>query len=151
MYNLHFSANCCHFYSHQFLTFIHYIFLSLYIGPETQSDSEIRMGKYGVLMSLYQECQARLTEPSGEDNHVLSLDDISHLLGQHIVGTNPKVIGNLENDKPSEKEEEDKLLFQEFLLDPSISVGDLLKENGVTIDSFVRFACGEDLPQDEAN
>lgn len=131
-------------------------------GPEITTDSGCRLGKYGVILSLSQQAQ----QPEGsEGSNIIPVDELSHLLGQHIVGMNPKLVGSLEEDEAAEtrsseaaetesdeaaetKEEEEKLVRQEFLLDPSVSVGELLKKNGVMVHTFYRFACGEELPQE---
>lgn len=63
---------------------------------------------------------------------------------QHIVGMNPEKVGNKESDEPNtSKDDETCLIYQEFLLDPDIIVGELLEENGLEVLDFQRFACGE--------
>ncbi|XP_076458445.1 elongation factor Ts, mitochondrial-like [Babylonia areolata] len=141
--------------------------LSAYVhasGPEIATDSDTRLGKYGVVISLDQHT----TQGSSEGKEALPLDEISHALGQHIVGMNPKLVGCWESEEPGagedkeeqggeegkeegkeEEKEEERLVFQEFLLDPSLRVGELLKVNGVRVNTFHRFACGEELPEDE--
>ncbi|XP_041374512.1 elongation factor Ts, mitochondrial-like isoform X2 [Gigantopelta aegis] len=54
-----------------------------------------------------------------------------------------------DEEKTKIKEEESRLVCQEFLLDSSCTVGDILKENNLVIKDFVRFECGEELPEDE--
>lgn len=46
--------------------------------------------------------------------------------------------------------EEDKLLQQEFLLDTSMTVGELLCINGVEVSHFLRYACGEEIGETES-
>lgn len=53
-----------------------------------------------------------------------------------------------EDEEKKEKEGdgetiEDEMLKQEYLLDPSLTVGDLLLEENVEVIDFVRFECGE--------
>ena len=43
-------------------------------------------------------------------------------------------------------EEEDRLLFQRFLLEPDKNVAQILHQNGIVVDLFHRFCCGESLP-----
>ncbi|XP_063699594.1 elongation factor Ts, mitochondrial [Culicoides brevitarsis] len=63
---------------------------------------------------------------------------------QHIVGMNPQKVGNKEQDEPNpSKDDETCLIYQEYLLDPDVVVGDLLEENGLEVLDFQRFACGE--------
>lgn len=104
------------------------------------------------------------------------MNDLGSLLCQHIVGMNPKEVGkyspsndrikgdnseNLNNievhgeddsvkDKGEEEQvEETQLLNQEFLLDNTMSVGELIAQNGVHVVDFVRYACGEVLDADK--
>lgn len=154
-------------------------------GPEINACNNCCLGKYGVLMSLQHDGKCHERDECNPYSG-LSLDKVSNVLGQHIVGMNPKIIGYLNQDnscnraprtcqededdscnrptrscpdreenkceEPPRREckepEEDRLLFQEFLLDQNISVGDMLKKNGVTVKAFARFACGEALPDD---
>ncbi|XP_025090053.1 elongation factor Ts, mitochondrial-like [Pomacea canaliculata] len=153
--------------------------------PEINACNNCCLGKYGVLMSLQHDGKCHERDECNPYSG-LSLDKVSNVLGQHIVGMNPKIIGYVNPDnscnraprtcqededdscnrptrscpdreenkceEPPRREckepEEDRLLFQEFLLDQNISVGDMLKKNGVTVKAFARFACGEALPDD---
>jgi translation elongation factor EF-Ts len=61
---------------------------------------------------------------------------------------NPKSIGS-SDEKPNEnKEEESQLIYQELLVDPEITVGEMLSENNVTVADFVRFEIGEEIPEE---
>lgn len=51
-----------------------------------------------------------------------------------------------DEEKPV-KPEETRLVFQEFLFDPEMVVGEYIKENGVTVNKFVRIECGEVIPE----
>ncbi|XP_070563364.1 elongation factor Ts, mitochondrial-like [Ptychodera flava] len=55
--------------------------------------------------------------------------------------------GDTEEARPTESWtiDETEMVKQEFLLDPSVKVGELLKEEGVEIVDFVRYQCGEEL------
>lgn len=65
-------------------------------------------------------------------------------LCQHIIGLNPTKVGDAQLDKPNEnKDDESCLIFQEYLLDPSVTVGELIAENNLEIVDFHRFECGE--------
>ncbi|KAL8585051.1 hypothetical protein ACOMHN_043687 [Nucella lapillus] len=140
--------------------------LSAYVhasGPEISTDPDCRLGKYGVVINLD---SPTTPPPVREGGEAIPLDELSHALGQHIVGMNPKLVGcweveesegarsteeekGEEEKKEEEEKEEERLVYQEFLLDASQSVGELLKNNGVVVNTFYRFACGEELPQDE--
>lgn len=58
----------------------------------------------------------------------------------------PLRIGNPEVDEPNqESEDETSLIHQEFLLDPSITVQQLLAETETQILDFIRFEMGETI------
>lgn len=48
------------------------------------------------------------------------------------------------------KLEDTRLVFQEFMMDSDLLVGEYLKENNVTVNKFVRFECGEEIPSDDS-
>lgn len=53
-------------------------------------------------------------------------------------------------DKPSTNtQEETRLLFQEYALDEDVTVKEILDENDLTVTDFVRFECGELLPEEK--
>lgn len=122
------------------------------------------MGKYGALLTL--------REVRTEAQPELLLDETTQLICQHIVGMNPKVIGergeeltekpsDLDNESESTrnpddsdgeempkekvKVEENRLIYQEYLLDNSITMGEFMDNNCVDVLDFVRYECGEDL------
>ncbi|XP_076242965.1 elongation factor Ts, mitochondrial isoform X2 [Calliopsis andreniformis] len=93
------------------------------------------VGRYGALVAL----------KSKENNATMGMQ-----LCQHIIGMNPVKIGNSEVDEPhSDAEDEPVMLYQEFLLDPSMSVQQLLQNEGIEIIDFVRFEIGETLERDQ--
>lgn len=56
----------------------------------------------------------------------------------------PESIGDPEKDVPNaDPESENVLIFQEFLLDTNLTVGNILQENESKVLDFVRFECGE--------
>ncbi|XP_016282678.1 elongation factor Ts, mitochondrial isoform X2 [Monodelphis domestica] len=89
------------------------------------------LGKYGALVI----CQT--TEKKQ------NLEDLGRRLGQHVVGMAPLSVGSMD-DEPG-GEEETKMLAQPYLLDPSITLGQYVKPQGVSVIDFLRFECGEDL------
>lgn len=76
---------------------------------------------------------------------------------QQIQENQPASVSTLENQdddeesgfirKEAPEEDETVLLNQEFLLDPSLTVRDFLVQNSVEVVDFVRFECGEELPE----
>ncbi|XP_067687790.1 elongation factor Ts, mitochondrial-like [Haliotis asinina] len=139
-------------------------FLSSYVhvsGAEINTNSECRLGKFGSLLEL-QDLPVMSEESSDstssdsdtdssssdEEEAPLTREEACRQLAQHVVGMNPRHIGK-EDDEPSKsKDEEDKLIFQEFLMDPRLLVKDMLRKNHLAIKEFVRFECGEDLGED---
>ncbi|CAL1547727.1 unnamed protein product [Lymnaea stagnalis] len=140
--------------------------LASYIHPSNSSKSQksVLLGKYGSIVEMKKNNKV--------EKPVMSLNDLSSHICQHIVGMNPKTVCEYiprENKKPVEEKrfdeedifnedgsseaavqmqvevEEDKLLNQEFLLDTTMTVGELVSINGVEILQFRRFACGEEV------
>lgn len=52
-------------------------------------------------------------------------------------------IDNLDDKNSASKVEEDGMLEQDFLLDPSCTVGQVASDYGIDILDFVRYECGE--------
>lgn len=96
------------------------------------SPNDPQLGKYGAIVVM-----KSINNPNVEINKNIC---------QHIVGMNPKKIGVKDIDEPNEiKDDEQCLIYQEYLLEPSITVDELLNENGIKIIDFQRFECGENL------
>lgn len=87
------------------------------------------LGKYGALVV----CET--SEPQA------NLADIGRRLGQHVVGMAPLSVGSLDDEPGGEAET--KMLSQPYLLDPSITLGQYVQPQGVSVVDFVRFECGE--------
>ena len=97
------------------------------------AESAVAMGTYGALLHL-------LPSDGDEFADSAAVQALGTKICQHVVGMNPEVIklGNKGVDDESKA-----LLSQEYLLDQSISVGDLLEKNKVRATKFVRYALGE--------
>lgn len=87
------------------------------------------MGTYGAAVVL---------KPIRENLERSNLATFARTLSQHVIGMNPKVICATEGVAI-----EDTLLGQEFLLDDSKQVGDLVKEAGVEVIDFIRYSINE--------
>lgn len=93
-------------------------------------ENESQLGRFGTIVAL--------------KSNALPSQELRKNICQHIVGMNPKKIGIKDSDQPNEsKDDEDCLIFQEYLLDPTITVDQLLNENNVNVIDFQRFECGE--------
>ncbi|XP_036721450.1 elongation factor Ts, mitochondrial isoform X1 [Balaenoptera musculus] len=87
------------------------------------------LGKYGALV---------ICETS---ERKANLEDLGRRLGQHVVGMAPLSVGSLDDEPGGEAET--KMLSQPYLLDPSITLGQYVQPQGVSVVDFVRFECGE--------
>lgn len=112
--------------------------LSSYAHPSGVAKNETQLGKFGGLVALTKTPTPEATE------------DLGKKLCQHIVGMHPNKLGT-ENDEPAKDVDDEKcLIYQEYLLDDSLLVGEVLKENGVEIVEFKRFECGEEPANSQA-
>ncbi|XP_010596704.1 elongation factor Ts, mitochondrial isoform X1 [Loxodonta africana] len=87
------------------------------------------LGKYGALVV----CET--------SERKANLEDLGRRLGQHVVGMAPLSVGSLDDEPGGEMET--KMLSQPYLLDPSITLGQYVQPQGVSVVDFVRFECGE--------
>ncbi|KAL1774879.1 elongation factor Ts, mitochondrial [Sigmodon hispidus] len=87
------------------------------------------LGKYGALVV----CET--SEQSA------NLKDVGRRLGQHVVGMAPLSVGSLDDEPGGETET--RMLSQPYLLDPSITLGQYVQPQGVSVIDFIRFECGE--------
>lgn len=89
----------------------------------------MRFGRYGAIVAFR----------SAETNL-----DLQKNLVQHIIGMDPNKVGEKGKDEPVENKDDEKcLIHQEYLLDPSATVGEILQENQLEVVDFQRFECGE--------
>lgn len=104
-------------------------------ASEAKSPDQLQFGKFGSIVALH--------DHSGVDQA-----DTQRNICQHIVGMNPSKIGVIDVDKPAEnKDDESCLIHQEYLLDPSMTMHELLQEHNIEIVDFLRYQCGETLDQ----
>lgn len=52
-------------------------------------------------------------------------------------------LDNIDKNKSNSEIEEDGMLEQDFLLDPSMTVGQVATDYGIDVLDFVRYECGE--------
>lgn len=106
-------------------------YVGSYVHGATHSPSlhNLVLGKYGALVVCEtSDCKA-------------NLEDLGRRLGQHVVGMAPLSVGSLDDEPGGEAET--KMLSQPYLLDPSITLGQYVQPQGVSVVDFVRFECGE--------
>ncbi|XP_073827139.1 elongation factor Ts, mitochondrial [Musca autumnalis] len=113
--------------------------LSGYAHPQTTSaicpQNVTQLGKYGAIVAF-------------RGNKID--EELQKNLCQHIVGLNPKKVGEEGKDEPNaNKDEETCLIHQEYLIDDDKTVGEVLKENNVAIIDYQRFECGEVATNDD--
>ncbi|XP_030025077.1 elongation factor Ts, mitochondrial isoform X2 [Manduca sexta] len=103
--------------------------ITAYTHPAPATPGDYSAGKYGALLAYKQ--------PN-------DLQDFGRQLCQHIVGCAPVKIGDKEKDKPAKNSDDETcLIFQEYLLDPSYTVEEVMEQNKLEIIDYVRFSCGE--------
>ncbi|KAI3379079.1 hypothetical protein SNEBB_009496 [Seison nebaliae] len=73
------------------------------------------------------------------------IEEVARNISEHIVGMNPKTIETNEMDETKKKieEDEDCLIKQEYLLDPSMTVGEYIRDK-IDIEHFIRFGVNEE-------
>lgn len=104
--------------------------LTGYVHPSSNQTSPIMLGKFGALLA-YKSDRNETT------------DKISRQICQHVVGMNPKKVG-CEKDKPNKNNDEETcLIYQDFVMDESTKVGEVLKEYGIEVVDFKRVECGD--------
>lgn len=102
------------------------------------TSTNVHLGKYGSIVAY---------KSAGDsiENSVLQKN-----ICQHIVGMNPSKVGIADVDKPNDDKDDEKcLIYQEYLLDPTVTVGQLTAENALEIVDFIRFECGENITTNE--
>ncbi|XP_015126015.1 elongation factor Ts, mitochondrial [Diachasma alloeum] len=98
--------------------------------PASVNPIPASFGRYGALLAF----------KSPSENKTLGMQ-----LCQHIIGMNPTKIGQPGVDEPiSNADDETTMIHQEFLLDPSLTVQQLLLGAHIEIVDFARFEMGED-------
>lgn len=99
----------------------------------------VLLGKFGALVALKTGGGAATPVDA----------ELQKNLCQHIVGMNPAKVGAADVDKPAEEKDDERcLIWQEYLLEPSLQVHEVLAENGLEVVEFQRFECGEPLASD---
>lgn len=93
---------------------------------------DLAMGKYATLLHL-----SPVNKPFAD---IEAIGKLGCDIGQHIVGFNPIVVNEGERgiSDPTEV-----LTKQGFVLDDSVSVGDVLARHDARVTKFVRYALGE--------
>ena len=91
-------------------------------------DAPVAMGTYAALVHLL---------PSGEDFDPTHAMVLGRQICQHVIGANPLAV-----DAGNGVDEAQALVEQSFVLDDSVSVGDLLRRNSAKVTCFVRYSLG---------
>ncbi|XP_050528888.1 elongation factor Ts, mitochondrial [Daktulosphaira vitifoliae] len=133
--------------------------------PANSTGNHYLTGKYGSLIIYRRHLDDHnINEKSLDNSH----NEILRQMCQHVIGMNPKIVGVLRTyESPKSQDEiinndtltvnedtsvderknvefeEDGMLEQAFLLDPSLTVGQVATEYGIDVLDFVRYECGE--------
>lgn len=99
----------------------------------SSAELAVAMGTYGALLHMLPDTGEEFSDPG-------SIQILGNRICQHIVGMNPEVVklGSKGVKDPSKA-----LLNQEYLLNQSMTVGDLLEKNRAKVTKFVRYSLGE--------
>lgn len=111
------------------------ILLSGHSHPAPQDPNSPLLGKYGAIVAYHPKDNEPLTDET---------QTIGRHLCQHVIGMNPKIVGDLEKDKPHENADDEKtMIYQDYILDPETKVQEILDENNIAVVDFIRFEVGE--------
>ncbi|XP_015610522.1 elongation factor Ts, mitochondrial isoform X2 [Cephus cinctus] len=103
--------------------------LAGYSHPASIHPASPALGRYGTLLAL-----------KGAENNEL----LPNQLCQHIIGMNPLKIGDPQVDQPMANiDDETTLIYQEYLLDPTLNVQQVLIDAQAQVLDFARFEMGE--------
>lgn len=109
-------------------------------APADATADSVQVGKYGSIVA-FQTTDAQPTTA-----------DIPKKICQQLIGLNAERVGDIEKDKPTNNaDNEPCLIYQEFLLDPSLRVDEFLTENKIKVLDFERFECGEEITANDEN
>ncbi|XP_049822198.1 elongation factor Ts, mitochondrial isoform X2 [Aethina tumida] len=108
-----------------------------YAHPSGNSQGNVLFGRLCGLIALK-------SNSDNMDNE--SLEDLGKKLCQHVVGMNPLKIGSAKDKPAAKRDEETCLIHQDYLLDESMTVQEVLNKHQVEIVDFKRFECGEGSP-----
>ncbi|KAK7872313.1 hypothetical protein R5R35_002765 [Gryllus longicercus] len=125
------------------------ILLAGYAHPSPNFQSSVLLGKFGAVVA-YQADSPSQSDTKLREN--LSVDEIGRQLCQHVVGMNPVKIGEVGQDTPANNpDDESCMIYQEYLLDPSQTVGEMLASTSISVLDFARYECGEELLENTEN
>ena len=147
---------------------------NLILGPAISADigKNCMMGKYGSLV-LFRQLESankhdqEWLELTGQQlaQHVVgmnptsvgeyepikseeSADDVSDESDEDKMSKKKRKKQKKAQNKTANTVEDDRMLYQEFLSDnATVRLGDFLAENGLAVEDFVRFECGEELEE----
>ncbi|XP_075213440.1 elongation factor Ts, mitochondrial [Lycorma delicatula] len=120
--------------------------LACYVHPDSPASGNVINGKYAsVVVYSAPEYDSKIQQ-------------IARQLCQHVVGMNPKKINkdldenacenkqvNKSDGEDKEADEEEAMMLQDFLMEPSLTVEQVVTDAGITIHDFVRFETGEKI------
>ena len=92
--------------------------------------SDTQLGTYGALLHMLP------SEETGKTSSHEQMTNLGQQICQHVVGMD---VG----DASSNKDLIGALLEQSFLFDSSVTVGELLANNGLSLTRIIRYALGE--------
>ncbi|KAL2293829.1 hypothetical protein Nmel_018894, partial [Mimus melanotis] len=113
-------------------------FVATYAHGWVPPGPPVAMGTYGALVA----CGGPAPGPPPPE-----LQELGRRVAQHVVGMAPTSLGTPEDELGGDTET--RLLAQGSLLAPGVPLGRYLRERGgLQVWDFLRFQCGEELPQE---
>jgi len=118
-------------------------------GQKGANHPNFSTGKYGSLV-LYKTTPDAAQLSEAKDSNGPSVAELGRQLCQHVVGMNPQSIGaydpesGVNGEAPSE--DETRLVYQEYMLDTTQTVGAVLLQQGLGVVDYVRLECGAEEP-----
>ena len=99
--------------------------------------------------SLEEEEQTHVAEV-GHAEQFTEAEQVSVAVGNgaDIVSSSSET-GDCDDEVSTKSNDEARFVFQDFLMDESLTVGELLRQNSAEVTDFVRFGCGEVLEGEE--
>lgn len=108
-----------------------YVYNNVYQSQTPSEDIEMGIGTFASLVHL-RPCKDCTLPPS-------DMVRLGWRIGQHIVGTDPSSVSSEESEGTTSS----PLLEQSFLLDSSVTVGEVLEGSGVEVLGFTRHGLRE--------
>ena len=97
-----------------------------------------------------EEEEQRNTAEVGHAEQFVEAEQVSVAVGNGAdIVSSPSESDACDDEVSKKASDEARFVFQDFLMDESLTVGELLRQNSAEVTDFVRFGCGEVLEGEE--